>query len=131
MPVKDTLKGLKGLIFNSDEEEDEEEEVEGESEGEKSYQEVSNRNLNMKEADMLLFDPRSFEECTMIAKHLTKDKVCIVNIRRLNEGAAQRLLDFLAGVIFALNGTVEQVDDSVIVYAPKKTKIAGNIGDED
>ncbi|MBQ4253973.1 MAG: cell division protein SepF, partial [Erysipelotrichaceae bacterium] len=94
MPVKDTLKGLKGLIFNADEDEDEEEaEEKEETEGEKDYQEVSNRNLNMKEADMLLFDPRSFEECTAIAKHLIKDKVCIVNIRRLNEGAAQRLLD--------------------------------------
>lgn len=129
MPVKDAIKNIKGLIFNED---DDDEELEEEEENEQQdYQEVSNKKLNMKEADMLLFDPRSFEESTTIARNLMKDKVCIVNIRRLNEGAAQRLLDFLQGVIFALGGSVEQVDDQVIVYAPKKTVIAGKIEDED
>ena len=132
MPVKDTFKSLKGLIFVNDDEDDEEEEetVNGEKQ-ENGYQEVSNKSLNYAKADMLLFDPRSFEESTEIARNLMKEKVCIVNIRKLNDGAAQRLLDFLQGVIYALGGSVEQVDDAVIVYAPKKTVIGGKIGDEE
>ena len=131
MPVKDAFKNIADLIFVKDEDDDYDEEEVAENSEKEDYQEVSNKDINMQKADMLLFDPRSFEESTTIARNLMREKVCIVNIRRLNEGSAQRLLDFLQGVIFALHGTVEQVDESVIVYAPKKTLIAGKINSEE
>lgn len=113
------------IIVDEGDEDDENEEVEKNN----TYEEVSNKNIDIKNADMVLFDPRSFEESVGVADALKNNKVCIVNIHRLNDSSAQRLLDFLYGIIYAIGGSYQKVDDKVIVYAPKKTVVGGRIED--
>lgn len=78
-------------------------------------------------ASMVLFEPRSFEEAEEIAKHLKNRRACVVNLHRLQRDYAQRTIDFLTGVVFALDGTIQKIGHNVILCTPKNVNVSGDI----
>lgn len=78
-------------------------------------------------ASMVLFEPRSFEEAEQIAKHLKNRRACVVNLHRLQREYAQRTIDFLTGVVFALDGTIQKIGHNVILCTPKNVNVTGDI----
>lgn len=76
---------------------------------------------------MVLFEPRSFEEAEEIAKHLKSRRAAVVNLHRLPRDYAQRTIDFLTGVVFALDGTIQKVGHNVILCAPRSIGVDGAI----
>lgn len=78
-------------------------------------------------AQMVLFEPRSFEESEEIARHLKQKRACVVNLHRLQRDYAQRTIDFLTGVVFALDGSIQKIGHNVILCAPKNVGVDGEI----
>ena len=58
---------------------------------------------------MVLFEPRSFDEAEEIARHLKERRAAVINLHRLPRDYAQRTIDFLTGVVFALDGTIKKI----------------------
>lgn len=79
------------------------------------------------DAKMVLFEPRSYEEAQEIAVRLVENKACVVNLHRLPHDFAQRTIDFLTGVIFALDGTIQKIGPNIILCAPKSIGVGGTI----
>ena len=78
-------------------------------------------------AQMVLFEPRSFEECEEIARHLKSRRAAVVNLHRLQKEYAQRTIDFLTGVVYALDGSIQKIGHNVILCAPKNVAVDGEI----
>ena len=78
-------------------------------------------------AQMVLFEPRSFEEAEEIARHLKQKRASVVNLHRLQRDYAQRTIDFLTGVVFALDGTIQKIGHNVILCTPKTVTVNGEI----
>lgn len=78
-------------------------------------------------AQMVLFEPRSFEEAEEIARHLKQRRACVVNLHKLQRDYAQRTIDFLTGVVFALDGTIQKIGHNVILCTPKNVGVGGAI----
>ena len=78
-------------------------------------------------AQMVLFEPRSFEEAEEIARHLKQRRACVVNLHKLQRDYAQRTIDFLTGVVFALDGTIQKIGHNVILCTPKNVGVDGAI----
>lgn len=76
---------------------------------------------------MALFEPRSFEDAEEIARQLVNHKATVVNLHKLQREYAQRTIDFLTGVVFALGGTIQKVGHNVILCAPKDIVVNGEI----
>lgn len=76
---------------------------------------------------MVLFEPRSFEEAEEIAIHLKNRKAAVVNLHRLPRDYAQRTIDFLNGVVFALDGVIQKIGHNVILCTPKSIGVEGGI----
>ncbi len=76
---------------------------------------------------MVLFEPRSFEESEEIARHLKSRRAAVVNLHRLPRDFAQRTIDFLTGVVFALDGTIQKIGHNVILCTPRSIGVDGNI----
>lgn len=106
------------------EEEEAEEVIPAASTYEKKKASVANVGAN---AQMVLFEPRSFEESEEIARHLKQRRACVVNLHRLQREYAQRTIDFLTGVVFALDGTIQKIGHNVILCAPKNVGVDGAI----
>lgn len=120
---------LKNFIAPVDEEDEEEEMEDTEktqpiSTYEKKKTTVSGVPNN---AAMVLFEPRAFEEAEEIARHLKNRRAAVVNLHRLQRDYAQRTIDFLTGVVFALDGTIQKVGHNVILCAPKNVAVDGEI----
>ncbi|NLC97181.1 MAG: cell division protein SepF [Erysipelotrichaceae bacterium] len=76
---------------------------------------------------MVLFEPRSFEEAEEIARHLKQRRACVVNLHRLQRDYAQRTIDFLTGVVFALDGTIQKIAHNAILLTPSTIGVDGVI----
>ena len=76
---------------------------------------------------MVLFAPRSFEEAEEIARHLKQRRACVVNLHKLQRDFAQRTIDFLTGVVFALDGTIQKIGHNVILCTPQNIPVSGGI----
>lgn len=94
------------------------------------YEQPSNKKLNTQvsaDTKMVLFEPRSFDEAEEIARYLKLQKAAVVNLHRLNRDYAQRSIDFLTGVIFALDGSIQKIGHNVILCTPKSIGVHGKI----
>ncbi|NCB33610.1 MAG: cell division protein SepF [Erysipelotrichia bacterium] len=134
MGLKDKFLGFVAPVDDDDDydEEDNGEELEyrqSETRPVSTYESTKNQNVKRVSADtkMVLFEPRSFEEAEEIARHLKSRRAAVVNLHRLQRDYAQRTIDFLTGVVFALDGTIQKIGHNVILCAPRGIGVDGNI----
>lgn len=78
---------------------------------------------------MIVYQPVSYEDTQNIIDNLKSRKPVIVNMEELEIECAQRILDFMAGAIYALNGTIHKISRGIFVVAPSNIDVVGN--DED
>lgn len=76
---------------------------------------------------MVLFEPRSFDDAQVVAQKLKESKAVVVNLQKLRTDAAQRTIDFLTGVLFAIEGSIHQIGEKVFLFAPKSVPVDGAI----
>ncbi len=128
----DKLKNFIAPVDDDDEDEEEEEELEYTQPVKpvskyEPEQPKSVKKAVPSDAMMVLFEPRSFEEAEEIARHLKARRAAVVNLHRLQREYAQRTIDFLTGVVFALDGTIQKIGHNVILCAPKNVAVDGEI----
>jgi len=80
---------------------------------------------------MILFQPMSFEDGQTIVDNLRAKKPVIINLVDLDKTVAQRVLDFLSGAMYAIDGSVRRVAYGIYVIVPYGVSIVGNGENED
>ena len=85
---------------------------------------------NAAQLKMIVYHPVSYEDTQNIIDNLKSRKPVIVNMEELDLECAQRILDFIAGAIYALNGTIYKISRGIFVVAPTNYDVIGN-GDND
>ncbi len=79
---------------------------------------------------MIVYHPVSYEDTQAIIDNLKSRKPVIVNMEELEVDSAQRILDFLSGAVYALNGTMCKISRGIFVVAPNNYDVVGN-GEDD
>lgn len=126
MGIKDRLKGLVSPIDDEDIEiEMDQEEIEALSDYEKKPKKGASKLPT--DTKMILFEPRAYEEAQDIARFLKDKKAAVVNLHRLKRDYAQRTIDFLLGVVFALDGSIQKIGDDVYLCTPNTIGVQGEI----
>src|SRR5687767_7530198 len=62
--------------------------------------------------------PRSLNDAQKAAEDLKDRRPVIVNLERADDDLARRVIDFISGVTYALNGFYERVGDKVFLFTP-------------
>lgn len=75
---------------------------------------------------MIVYHPISYEDTQNIIDNLKSRKPVIVNMEELEIDCAQRILDFMAGAIYALNGSIYKISRGIFGVAPTNYDIIGN-----
>lgn len=75
---------------------------------------------------MIVYHPISYEDTQNIIDNLKSRKPVIVNMEELERDCAQRILDFMAGAVYALNGTIYRVSRGIFTVAPNNYDVIGN-----
>ena len=83
-------------------------------------------NTSNKQA-VVLFRPTSFNDTSKAADALNSRKAVIVNMENVDKAMARRVVDFLSGCIYSLEGTVKKVAQSAYIFCPKNMEVHGDL----
>jgi cell division inhibitor SepF len=79
----------------------------------------------------ILVEPRAFSEAQQIADYLKNKNQVVVNFKRVTSDVSKRIMDFLNGIIYAIDGTMQKLGPGIVICAPKGFEIEGNITEEE
>lgn len=68
--------------------------------------------------------PRTYNEARTIGEHFRDGVPVIMNLTDMEDVDAKRLVDFAAGLIFGLRGTIERVTSKVFLLSPQNVTVA-------
>lgn len=84
---------------------------------------------------VVVVEPTNYDEVQDICNNLKSKKPIIINFENIDKDVARRMVDFISGAVFALDGTIQKVSNGIVVVAPSNVDILGNlknsIGKED
>lgn len=79
----------------------------------------------------ILVEPRAFSEAQQIADYLKDKNQVVVNFKRVTSDVSKRIMDFLNGIVYAIDGTMEKLGPGIVLCAPKGFEIEGNISEDE
>ncbi|MEB3335269.1 MAG: cell division protein SepF [Cyanobacteriota bacterium] len=81
-------------------------------------------------AEVVLMEPRSFDEMPRAIQALRERKTVILNLTMMEPDQAQRAVDFVAGGTYAIDGQQERVGESIFLFAPSCVTVTAAGADE-
>ena len=87
---------------------------------------VLNRSVTNKQ-EVVLFRPGSFNDTSKAADDLRGRKAVIVNMENVDKAMARRVVDFLSGCAYALDGKVKKVAQSTYLFCPFNMEVIGDL----
>ncbi len=74
-------------------------------------------------AEMILIEPKSFEEMPQVIDALKQRKSVILNMTLIRPEEAQRSVDFVAGGTYAIDGHYERIGDNIFLFTPNCVQV--------
>ena len=78
-------------------------------------------------ARVVLVEPVRFEESQGIADNLLDHRAVVINIESCDTDIAAKIIDFVGGVVYAIDGTIQKVSQGIILAAPQNIDIASEL----
>ena len=79
---------------------------------------------------VVVVQPISFEDSKEIADHLKTKKPIVVNLEKIDVDVAKRIIDFLAGAVYSLDGNIQKISNGIFLIVPYNMGIMGDFKDE-
>lgn len=80
-----------------------------------------------KSMEMVLVKAKAYDDMQDIANSIKARKVVIVNFEDMDKETAQRMVDFLSGAVFALDGMPKKVSGSTFLFSSSQVDLEGQI----
>lgn len=77
-------------------------------------------NKNMK---VVVCEPERFDEVQALADHLKNRKQVILNFENTNPEISQKIIDFISGAVYALDGQSQQLGRHIFLFAPSNVEV--------
>ena len=111
---------------------DEEDEIEDRKLfGKKGSKVVSMPQMQTNAIKMVISQPTTFEQSDEICSFLKEKKSVIVNLEYVNKDVARRIVDFISGGVYALDGYIQKVSNSIFLVAPSNYEITNEMAREE
>lgn len=114
------------------EEEDMDEVGKGESYGKysrKNQGKVLNLN-NSSNTKVVIVVPRNINDTKEICDHLRSNRSIVMNVEDIEMQTAQRIVDFLSGAIYSLDGNIQKISSGIFLATPNSVDILGDIKED-
>ena len=79
---------------------------------------------------VILVKPDRYENVSEVADHLRNKCAVVLNLESTNKDTARRLVDFLSGCAYAVDGKIKKVAISTYIITPYNVDIVGDLIDE-
>lgn len=103
------------------------------AEGARSYKDEAARHASVvgrngrppagRKQEIVVFQPGTFNDAQQAAEHIKARKTVIINMRRTDKELGKRIIDFLSGISYAVDGNVQKITDNIFLFAPAHIEI--------
>ena len=90
---------------------------------------VSMNSIRQRSSQIALYEPRLYADVKQIASQLLNDRAVIVNFSQMDGKVASRIVDFLNGTVFAIDGDIKRIGKEIFLCTPKNFEVSGNLSD--
>lgn len=87
-------------------------------------------NFGGNETQVILFNPKTFDEAGELVSHLQQSRSVVMTLEGLPTENARRLLDFLSGITFAMQGKITPVSAKTYFVTPQNVDLVGSQADQ-
>ena len=84
-------------------------------------------NMNSGKQEVVLFHAKTFDDAAKAADELRKKKAVILNMENVDKALTRRVVDFLSGSVYALDGSVKKVAQSTYLFCPHNMDVVGDL----
>lgn len=84
-------------------------------------------NMNSGKQEVVLFHAKAFDDAAKAADELRKRKAVILNMENVDKALTRRVVDFLSGSVYALDGSVKKVAQSAYLFCPHNMGVTGDL----
>ena len=84
-------------------------------------------NMSSGKQEVVLFHAKTFDDAAKAADELCKRKAVILNMENVDKALTRRVVDFLSGSVYALDGRVKKVAQSTYLFCPHNMDVVGDL----
>ena len=82
-----------------------------------------------KQVNMVIVKSNDYSDARTVADHILGNRAVLLNLENCNKDMAQRILDFLSGVVYAQGGDLQRVAHSTYAVTPRNVGLQGELTD--
>lgn len=79
---------------------------------------------------VVVLQPEKFEDAKDVCDHLKNKKPIVVNLSSVQKELAQRIVDFLSGSVYGLDGNIQKVSNDIFIVAPHNVDIMNYVKED-
>ena len=84
-------------------------------------------NMSSGKQEVVLFHAKTFDDAARAADELRKRKAVSLNMENVDKSLTRRVVDFLSGSVYALDGSVKKVAQSTYLFCPHNMDVVGDL----
>ncbi|MBR5569274.1 MAG: cell division protein SepF [Oscillospiraceae bacterium] len=84
-------------------------------------------NMNSGKQEVVLFHAKTFDDAARAADELRKRKAIILNMENVDKSLTRRVVDFLSGSVYAMDGSVKKIAQSTYLFCPHNMDVVGDL----
>lgn len=81
-------------------------------------------------SEVYVIKPQEISESQTITNFLKNGKTIVINMEGLELAPAQRIIDFIGGACYALNGSLQAISANIFIAAPESIEVSGDLREE-
>ena len=84
-------------------------------------------NMGSGKQEVVLFHAKTFDDAAKAADELRRKKAVILNMENVDKALTRRVVDFLSGSVYALDGSVKKIAQSTYLFCPHNMDVVGDL----
>lgn len=76
--------------------------------------------------EVCIMKPTNFEDSQDICDMLLSGRAAVINLEGIDVDLAQRVMDFISGSVYAINGKLHQISGYIFIISPDTVDISGD-----
>lgn len=82
-----------------------------------------------KDLEVTMFRPSSVEESRLVVDSLKEGKTVVLNLEEVRTAIAQRIVDFICGAAYDMEGNLQSISESIFIVTPPNVGLSGEFVD--
>lgn len=101
--------------------------------GGKEFENTGSKVVNFQasvQMEVVVIQPLAYDEAQIICDHIKAKRPVVLNLEKMEKNVAQRIMDFVSGSCYTLNGNLQRITNNIFIIAPENVDVAGDFREE-